>query len=116
MPWIDESKCVKCNICVNKCPVKGAIQVKSNGFPEINNSICTRCGICMDVCPRNAIRPNSENPYLAGRSNFSNRSEDFDKRPGRGMGRGLGRGSGRGMGRGLGRGSGRGMGRNNGGF
>ncbi len=93
MPWVREEQCKGCAVCVEACPVEGAIKMK-NGKAQINNAICTRCGKCMDVCPTNAIRPNSENPAL------------------RGLGRG--RGSGMGYGRGMGRGQGRGMGRGRG--
>ncbi len=91
MPWVKEDQCKGCGICVNVCPVNGAIKMVS-GKAQINNSICTRCGKCMEACPTNAIRPNSENSALRGS----------------GSGRGMGRGQGRGMGGGQGRGSGRG--------
>ncbi|WP_126992644.1 4Fe-4S binding protein [Thermosipho globiformans] len=88
MPWVKESDCIKCKVCVNVCPVEGAITLKDDGYPYINNDICTRCGLCMEKCPKNAIRPNYENPSLrgmgGGRGGF-----------GRGMGRGMGRGFGR---------------------
>ncbi len=96
MPWVKEDLCKGCGICVNVCPVDGAIKMV-NGKAQINNSICTRCGKCMEACPTNAIRPNSENPSLRGMGG------------GRGMG-GMGRGMGRGQGRGMGRGRGFGQG------
>jgi ferredoxin len=92
MPWVDKEKCIGCKICVQKCPVPGAIEMVGNKA-YIHNDICTRCGICMEACPKDAIRPNSENPAMRGM----------------GRGRGGGRGMGGGMGRGMG--SGRGMGR-----
>ncbi len=97
MPWVKKDDCIKCKICLNVCPVEGAIILESDGYPYIDNNVCTRCGICMEKCPKNAIRPNYENPSLRGM--------------GRGMGmrRGLGRGMrGFGMGRGMGQGMGRG--------
>ncbi len=97
MPWVKEDQCKGCGICVDACPVEGAIKMV-NGKARINNAICTRCGKCMEVCPTNAIRSNSENPAM------------------RGMGRGGGAGMGRGQGRGMGGGQGRGMGRGRSGF
>lgn len=104
MPWIDEKLCAGCNICVQACPVPGAITVQPGQLPVINNDLCTRCGKCMEVCPRNAIRPNSESTSLRGGQAEPGQGQ------GRGMGRGIGRnaGNGRGGGRGTGRGSGRG--------
>ena len=92
MPWVDEDKCVGCALCVQKCPEKNAIFMRSNKKAYIDNSVCTRCGICMEVCPKNAIRPNSENPSLKGQGR------------GAGMGKGGGNGLGRGHGRGMGKG------------
>ncbi len=81
MPWVKEDKCKGCAICVNVCPVDGAIEMV-NGKARIDNSICTRCGKCIEACPTEAIRPNSENPALRG-SNIGR---------GRGMGSGHGHG------------------------
>jgi ferredoxin len=90
MPWVDEAACIGCKICVNKCPVEGAV-VMVGKKARIDNSICTRCGICFDVCPTNAIHSNSERPDLRG-GGMGRRD---------GSGRGLGRGGGMG-GRGMG--------------
>ena len=97
VPWVKKDDCIKCKICVNICPVEGAIRLESDGYPYINNDVCTRCGICMEKCPKSAIRPNYENPAL--------------RSMGRGRGRGMRRGLGRGMGRGFGMGQGMGQGR-----
>ncbi len=105
MPWVKEDQCKGCGICVNVCPVNGAIKMV-NGKAQINNAICTRCGKCMEACPTNAIRPNSENPAMRG----------VGRGGGSGMGRGMGNGTGRGQGRGMGGGQGRGMGRGRSGF
>ena len=48
---LDQSKCVKCRLCIKNCPV-GAI---SDDF-VIDNSKCTRCNSCMAACPKKAIR------------------------------------------------------------
>ena len=49
--FLDQSKCVKCKLCIKSCPV-GAI---SDNF-VIDNAKCTRCNSCAAVCPKHAIR------------------------------------------------------------
>ena len=49
---VDEDKCVKCRICMKKCPVK-SITLKP--FPEINSKKCIRCFCCIEVCPQHAL-------------------------------------------------------------
>lgn len=39
-----------CTICVEQCPVPGAIVV-DNGMPSVDNTKCTGCGICHYACP-----------------------------------------------------------------
>jgi ferredoxin len=58
MPWIDDSKCTGCGICVEECPV-GAI-VMEERKAEIKMENCIRCGICHNVCALEAIRHDSE--------------------------------------------------------
>ena len=47
---LDQSKCVKCRLCIKNCPV-GAI---SDDF-VVDNTKCTRCNTCVDICPKKAI-------------------------------------------------------------
>ncbi|MDD3886399.1 MAG: NADH-ubiquinone oxidoreductase-F iron-sulfur binding region domain-containing protein [Victivallaceae bacterium] len=47
---LDQSKCVKCRLCIKTCPV-GAI---SDDF-VIDNTKCTRCNSCLSSCPKKAI-------------------------------------------------------------
>lgn len=58
MPWIDETNCTGCGICIEECPVD-AIFMK-NEEAEINMSECIRCGVCHDICPQEAVRHDSE--------------------------------------------------------
>jgi polyferredoxin len=44
-----EDKCVKCGICVKKCPM-GIVPYAMKNSPE-----CIRCGACKKACPRDAI-------------------------------------------------------------
>ncbi len=57
-PVIDESKCVKCGICVNHCPVEGKAVDFKNGKenpPVYNYKKCIRCYCCQEMCPQKAI-------------------------------------------------------------
>ncbi len=47
---INPAKCVKCKLCIKKCPV----QAISADF-IVNNSVCTRCNTCVEICPKKAI-------------------------------------------------------------
>ncbi|HNX22505.1 MAG TPA: 4Fe-4S binding protein [Spirochaetota bacterium] len=73
IPIVDQSKCVRCNNCVDICP-GNAISVISNSccakcikycislpvpcHPEyltFDYSICNSCGICIDSCSHGVI-------------------------------------------------------------
>lgn len=57
-PKIDESKCIKCGICVNHCPVEGKAVDFVNGkdkAPVYNYKKCIRCYCCQELCPQKAI-------------------------------------------------------------
>lgn len=58
MPWVDKNKCVGCEICVEKCPVRTIIM--EDGKAKINMAECIRCGTCHAVCPQEAVRHDSE--------------------------------------------------------
>ena len=47
---VDETKCIKCGLCVKNCPVNAV----SKKF-VIDNSLCTRCNTCIEICPKKAI-------------------------------------------------------------
>jgi NADH-quinone oxidoreductase subunit F len=47
---LDQSKCIKCKLCIKNCPVDAV----SDDF-VIDNSKCTRCNTCIEVCPKNTI-------------------------------------------------------------
>jgi ferredoxin len=59
MPWVDESLCTGCGICVKECPVD-AIVLSDSQRAVLNEQECVRCGICHDVCPQDAVRHDSE--------------------------------------------------------
>ena len=47
---LDQSKCVKCKLCIKTCPT-GAI---GDDF-VIDPAKCTRCNSCIEICPKKAI-------------------------------------------------------------
>ena len=49
---IDKSKCSKCQLCVNLCPVGN---IKMEEFPEFQDS-CIFCQRCVSFCPTQSIR------------------------------------------------------------
>jgi ferredoxin/flavodoxin len=47
----DEDKCIKCDKCINVCPVSAI----SNNNPLITNgTLCLRCCACIKICPADA--------------------------------------------------------------
>ncbi|MDO5540419.1 MAG: DUF362 domain-containing protein [Eubacteriales bacterium] len=57
-PVIDKTRCVKCGICVNHCPVPGkAVNFKKGkDMPPIYDyAKCIRCYCCQEMCPQHAI-------------------------------------------------------------
>ncbi|HJB17592.1 MAG TPA: DUF362 domain-containing protein [Candidatus Blautia excrementipullorum] len=58
-PYIDESLCVKCGVCVRSCPVPGkAVDFKNgrNKAPVYDYKKCIRCFCCQEMCPEKAIK------------------------------------------------------------
>jgi len=51
--FVDKSKCIGCETCVNICPVEAITMVK--GKAEIDKKKCIHCGSCKQVCPVEAI-------------------------------------------------------------
>ncbi len=67
-PVIDTSKCVKCGICVNHCPVPGKAVEFKNGKdnpPVYDYKKCIRCYCCQEMCPKHAI--SAKHGLLIGR-------------------------------------------------
>ena len=48
---LDQSKCVKCRLCIRTCPASAI----SEGF-VIDNAKCLKCNSCLEICPKKAIR------------------------------------------------------------
>ncbi|MGC8971328.1 MAG: DUF362 domain-containing protein [bacterium] len=53
-PEIDDTKCIKCEICFRSCP-RGAIS-KVNNKMTIDYKKCISCYCCHELCPQKAIR------------------------------------------------------------
>ena len=51
---VDESKCIKCGLCVMKCP-RQIIKREDGGYPQISADECIGCGACQNACPVDAI-------------------------------------------------------------
>ena len=51
---VDEAKCKKCGVCVDKCPY-GAIRQDEGKPAQIITASCHGCGTCVAECPQHAI-------------------------------------------------------------
>lgn len=51
---VDQSICIGCGTCVEKCPM-GAIELNADNTAEREEEKCIGCGICAHFCPENAI-------------------------------------------------------------
>ena len=49
---IDESKCIGCGICVDKCPIEAVSLI--DGIANNDKHKCIGCGVCVHHCPENA--------------------------------------------------------------
>jgi len=58
MPWIDQSKCTSCGLCVDECAAHAIMMESKETFIDMNE--CIRCGVCHDLCPVGAVRHDSE--------------------------------------------------------
>lgn len=52
---IDENICIKCGLCVMKCPAQ-AISRADGAFPIVDANKCIGCGTCQTACPVKAIK------------------------------------------------------------
>ena len=64
---IDETSCVKCGICYEKCPFFIITKDKNDNY-EIDPEKCFGCGVCERFCPNDAIklidRPKSKDHFI----------------------------------------------------
>jgi uncharacterized protein (DUF362 family) len=52
-PAIDQEKCIKCDKCVESCPVNAL--TSGNIIPDFDYTECINCLCCMEMCPEKAI-------------------------------------------------------------
>ena len=45
-----------CTVCVDACPVEGAIVLDDRGRPVVNEDLCDGCGACEFECPAASLR------------------------------------------------------------
>ncbi|MDG5817005.1 RnfABCDGE type electron transport complex subunit B [Chitinispirillales bacterium ANBcel5] len=50
-----DTKCDGCGVCVDACPVKGAIQGEPGKRHVVNKEKCIGCGLCLNKCHAHAI-------------------------------------------------------------
>jgi Fe-S-cluster-containing hydrogenase component 2 len=48
--------CVQCGICLNACPVPGAMARNKAGAIVVKEEKCTGCGLCVMSCPYGMIK------------------------------------------------------------
>nr|MBC7245014.1 4Fe-4S dicluster domain-containing protein [Chloroflexota bacterium] len=53
---VDFDKCIRCLLCVTRCPVEGAlvqgaVEGRKGKYPIVNPDLCIGCGTCEFVCP-----------------------------------------------------------------
>lgn len=62
---VDESKCIGCGICVEKCPIEAISLIDGKAYDDENR--CIGCGVCVHHCPENArtlIKTEQREVYL----------------------------------------------------
>ncbi len=45
-----------CRVCVDVCPVEGALTLDERGRPQVNETLCNGCGLCELECPAPSLR------------------------------------------------------------
>ena len=73
-PVFDYGKCVKCGLCVEKCP-EHSLTMLPSGRIIYFETLCSGCSSCMLVCPANAI---SEGYRLEGLFRFGRALDAMD--------------------------------------
>ena len=52
--YLHKNKCVKCRLCIEKCPV-GACVSDANNLATVNSAKCINCYRCIHHCPQHAL-------------------------------------------------------------
>ena len=48
--------CIQCGLCMNACPVPGAMRRNKAGAVVVDEEKCTGCGLCVMACPYGVIQ------------------------------------------------------------
>lgn len=49
---LDESKCIGCGTCMEKCPIEAISLIDGKSYHDVNK--CIGCGVCVHHCPEHA--------------------------------------------------------------
>lgn len=53
-PVFDHKKCIRCKLCIDRCPVH-ALELVNNKVTLRNKNKCIRCFCCLEHCPQHAV-------------------------------------------------------------
>lgn len=77
-----------CTVCVDRCPVEGAVTLDAQSRPVVHAEYCDGCGVCEQVCPSASLRaydPNAADKGIVVVSRASEAAyEAFGGAPGEG--------------------------------
>ena len=52
---IDVDACIKCGMCMRKCPTNAITVDRNESYWEIQRMQCIQCGCCVEVCPKKCL-------------------------------------------------------------
>lgn len=61
-PLIDHEACVKCGVCVRRCPAK-SMAIQDNSL-QIDYDQCLACGVCIRLCPKKALKSGRQGYHI----------------------------------------------------
>lgn len=79
--WIDESRCVRCTLCIRPCPVD-AITGAPKQLHLVVADHCTGCGLCLPPCPVDCIelRPHPDPSWTREQADHARDRHEARKR------------------------------------
>jgi len=76
MPWIEQSMCTGCGICIEECPVD--VIIMEDDKASINNDECIRCAICHNICPVDAVKHDGDREEEMFENNIEKAKADME--------------------------------------